>query len=217
MKGLMIKDLKIIMSNNRLFIFVAIAIVFIFAFMDDPSFVMGYVTVLCSMMVLGTLSYDEFDNGYAFLFTLPVTRKIYVKGKYLFSIVYTLVIWAIVSAILGTISMMKGNEFDISFPVGVLASCYILISIMIPCQIKLGSEKSRIAIAAMVGAFFAIGFVVFAILSKMGIFLDDIELFSEGMSTSSTVAIVFGILAVTAVIMLISYSCCIKIIEKKEY
>ena len=203
------------MSNNKFFLMVVIAIVFIYAFMDDPSFVMGYITVLCSMLVLGTLSYDEFDNGYAFLLTLPITRKLYVKSKYIFSIVYTLVVWLIACCVLGLVARIRGNVFDISFPVGVIASCYIFISLMIPVQLKFGSEKSRIAIAVIVGGLVVIGVAAVAILSN-GIYTEDIELFVDNMSNATTAMIVTSILLVTAAILFISYNISAKIMVNKE-
>ena len=39
---------------------------------------------------MSSISYDEFDNGNAFLFSLPITRKDYVLEKYIFgSVSYT--------------------------------------------------------------------------------------------------------------------------------
>ena len=40
-------------------------------------------TIVTAIFAITTISYDEFDNGLAFLMTLPVTRKQYVAEKYL--------------------------------------------------------------------------------------------------------------------------------------
>lgn len=217
MKGLLVKDLKTIMANNKTFLLMAIAIVFIFAFMDNPTFVLGYITVLCSMLVLSTLSYDELDNGFAFLFTLPITKKIYVKSKYLFSIVYTLAVWGIACIVIGVISAIKGYAMDVSFPVGVISSCYLFLAIMFPIQLKFGSEKSRIALAIIIGGLIAIGAGVVGILAFFGIYPEDIDLFTENMTNISTVLIVICILAVTMIILGVSYICSLRIIENKEF
>lgn len=46
-------------------------------------------TMFRAMIAVGTLSYDETDNGLAFLMTLPVDRKTYVREKYLFILICT--------------------------------------------------------------------------------------------------------------------------------
>lgn len=46
-------------------------------------------TMFGAMIAVGTLSYDETDNGLAFLMTLPVDRKTYVREKYLFILICT--------------------------------------------------------------------------------------------------------------------------------
>ena len=52
----------------------------------ESTFVVSYFTMIASMFVLSTISYDEYDNGYAFLFSMPFSRTSYVKEKYVFSI-----------------------------------------------------------------------------------------------------------------------------------
>ena len=47
------------------------------------------------IFAITTISYDEFDNGLAFLMTLPVTRKQYVAEKYLLGAGLTAVAWGI--------------------------------------------------------------------------------------------------------------------------
>ena len=66
MKGLLIKDFKL-MKNQKNFLFVifigATASMLLSGF---SSFLMGYFPFICSFFVLSTISYDEFDNGNAF-------------------------------------------------------------------------------------------------------------------------------------------------------
>lgn len=86
MKGLLIKDIKLMKNQkNFFFIMLFVAVAMLFAEFDS-SFVVSYFTMIASMFVLSTISYDEYDNGYAFLFTMPFARKAYVKEKYMFSI-----------------------------------------------------------------------------------------------------------------------------------
>ena len=50
----------------------------------DATFVSGYISIVFAMFAISTISYDEYDNGNAFLFTLPFSRKEYVLSKYVF-------------------------------------------------------------------------------------------------------------------------------------
>src|SRR5699024_6759865 len=97
MKGLIIKDFKLLMMQKSFFITLAIVAIF-FGITTDTIFVIGFLTMICSMFALSNISYDEFDNGNAFLFSLPITRKGYVIEKYIFGIML-----GVISLILSTI------------------------------------------------------------------------------------------------------------------
>ena len=78
MTGLLLKDFRLFLQQKRFFaILVFIAI--IMGLNSDSTFTMAYLTFVCSFFVLSTISYDEFDNCYPFLMTLPVKRSDYVK------------------------------------------------------------------------------------------------------------------------------------------
>ncbi|MBP5669248.1 MAG: ABC-2 transporter permease [Lachnospiraceae bacterium] len=92
MKGLLIKDYLTIAKQKKLavlYVFVAIML----SFSMDSSFIVSYFSLIGSLLVLTTLTYDSFDNGYPFLMSLPVTAKTYVYAKYLFSFLGLLGFW----------------------------------------------------------------------------------------------------------------------------
>ena len=74
---------------------------------DNPSFVFGYLTVMLSFLPITTLAYDDAENGAAYLFSLPVTRRGYVAEKYLFSIGFTLVTGAVVYGVVWVGCLLK--------------------------------------------------------------------------------------------------------------
>ena len=86
MKGLFIKDLRLMMMQKRFFIMILLIAISMVAVTGDISFIVGYLTFICPLFCISTISYDEFDNGYAFLFTLPIQKKDYVKEKYAFAL-----------------------------------------------------------------------------------------------------------------------------------
>ena len=86
MTGLLIKDLKLMMMQRNALLMVGVIAVMVVMGGTDPSFVITYLTFIGVMYTMNTLSYDGADNGNAFLFSLPITRKGYVVEKYVFGL-----------------------------------------------------------------------------------------------------------------------------------
>ena len=61
-----------------------------------------------------TISYDENEHGYTYLFSLPVNKKIYVREKYMFSFIMTVFGWGIGVICAGIAVFIKpGEVFDL--------------------------------------------------------------------------------------------------------
>ena len=81
MKGLLIKDYKLLMLQKKTFLLMLlIAICMNFAMQDNPGFIIGYLTFFAALMANTTLSYDEYGNGIIFLLTLPVPSIWYLQA-----------------------------------------------------------------------------------------------------------------------------------------
>ena len=96
MKGLLIKDLMLLKNQMRFFIMFSMLCLFMLFINFNPGYVIGYMTLIFVMFTFTTISYDEFDNGFTFLFTLPVSRKMYVREKYLYGILSGITVWTLV-------------------------------------------------------------------------------------------------------------------------
>ena len=83
MTGLLVKDFKLMATQKNFFLVILLIVIGMISFTEDVSFPLGFLTFALSLFTLSTISYDEFDNGYAFLFTLPITRVGYVLEKIL--------------------------------------------------------------------------------------------------------------------------------------
>ena len=59
------------------------------------TFAIGFLTFVMSLFSVSSISYDEFDNGNAFLFSLPITRTTYVVEKYCFGLILGLSAWTV--------------------------------------------------------------------------------------------------------------------------
>lgn len=86
MKGLLLKDLSIMKTQGRSAVLIMAIALFMLIVGNNTTFAVIYANILFVTFGITTLSYDNHDNGYAFLFTLPISRKLYVMEKYVFSI-----------------------------------------------------------------------------------------------------------------------------------
>ena len=79
MKGLFVKDLKLMMLQKNFLLLILAIVIGMMIFTDDVIFPLGFLSFIVSLFTVSTISYDDFDNGNAFLFTLPITRNHYVS------------------------------------------------------------------------------------------------------------------------------------------
>lgn len=153
MRGLFIKDLRL-MKNQRHFLFTIVLMFLILVITGvDASFFMGYVPFLLLIVSMTTITYDELENGFAFLMVLPVSRKEYVLEKYLLGglfgiggLAVTVVIFILTEEAAKT-SMTWESYLLIT--TGFLSFVILFLSLMIPIQLKFGSEKGRLVLFAV--------------------------------------------------------------------
>ena len=98
MKGLLIKDYKLMLGQKSFLGMAALMAVLYLIIYKDPIVAVVFITVMCTMFTVSTLSYDEYENGMAYLFTLPISRNIYVLEKYAFALVNCIVTGVIMYA-----------------------------------------------------------------------------------------------------------------------
>ncbi|MDD6023095.1 MAG: ABC-2 transporter permease [Oscillospiraceae bacterium] len=211
MRGLLQKDLCLLLQRSRVLI-IMIGIGVLMGISTDGSFVIGYLTMICAILTVGTISYDEFDNGYPFLMTLPITKRTYVTGKYLFCLLGGLVGWCVSVVIFLCCVMIKGNTIvasNLLETIAFLPVLALIIAIMLPLQLKYGAEKSRIALAAVVGVVWVLGYLL------MNYLPDTMRMpaFVSRLSDSTLfVLLLLFCLAALAVSFLVS----LRVMEKKE-
>ena len=216
MKGLLIKDLKLLLGQKRFYtIVLGLGVLFMITY-DNPSMGVGYITMLLTIFTLNTISYDEFDNGMSFLMTLPIYRKTYVQEKYVFAglmAVGSAIASTVLSILLGTI---MNKTFDVMDVVVTGASMIVVVlfilSVTLPLLIKFGAEKGRMA---MFAAFGLIGLAVF-VLAKVFGDTDFVWIDAFLATVDAKILVLMGIF-VLFMMVFTSYSVCARIISKKEY
>ena len=218
MKGLLIKDWRLLTGRrNYFFMVVSIGIIFMFV-NEDPSFSVGYMTILMAIFSTSTISYDEFENGMAFLMTLPVGRKSYVQEKYVFGILCagTMAILSTVLSLVIAAVTESGADCKEALVLGggMIGSAILILSIMIPIEIKFGVEKGRTAMGIIGGVVFLIVFACSYLGEKLSVDMTGVVSFLAGMSQSGLAAI---LVIALVVVVFISYFLSVRFMEQKEF
>ena len=129
----------------------------------DSTFVVTYFTMIGSLLVLTTISYDTFDNGMPFLMSLPVDGKTYAKEKFLFSLIGLFVSWVAGVAAQFISMLLQHKAIDaldlLSMDIAFVPIFLIIISVMIPINLKYGAEKGRIVLIVICGLVVGIAFL----------------------------------------------------------
>lgn len=220
MSGLLEKDICLLLKGHRNTMILFLMICVFLGLSQTETFILGYFPFLMIVLLIGTLSCDEADNGLPFLFTLPIDRKLYIREKYLFCVAGTVVsfvlAWALylVSLLVHGVSNVSGvlSENAGMIPV-FLAVFFITISIMIPVQIKCGAESARVMMAGI--CFLFAGVILFVQKVAGEATLDQI---TELIGTiTGTIPGQAGIFTAGIVVLLISYRISVGFMEKQEF
>ena len=217
MLGLMEKDLRLTLARKQtMFIFLALALVM--GLSMEGTFLIGYLTMLATVVAIGTISYDEFDNGFAFLMTLPFDRKTYVREKYLFCLLMAAAAWCLGAILYGAgnsaVNMRDSLIDELPMLLAMIPVVYLSAAIMIPMQLKFGSEKGRIVM------FLIFGLAAVLVAGGKQLLGDSPQSLAGLAETLEGLLPAVVLLALTAVCVLLAYASClwsIRIMEKKEF
>lgn len=216
MNGLFEKDLRLILRRKMSVLFLFMILI-IMGLSMDSLFLTGYGTAIFGFLTMGTVTCDEADNGFSFLFTLPVTRKQYVTEKFLFAGAGTLAGWLISLMVAAAMSFIRNREngiFDqIPENAAVLMVMLAVIAISTSVQMKFGVEKSRIVLLISMGALFAAGMVV----SKAAGTGTGRGYQTQSGGEPSDMVIFLMIAVASAVAVFIAYQWGVRIMKKKEF
>ena len=214
MKGLFVKDFELMKEQkNAYLLIIAIALVMTI-WSKENYFAIGFLGLIGSLFTLSSISYDEFDNGNAFLFTLPITRKGYVYEKYLFGLtigICFIIVGMMISLIAVVINHVEMTGiFEQALPM--LSMIIIALALMLPIQLKFGGEKGRIILIGIIGVIFFLGMLIKDNLQALNL-TEIIQKLSE---MSDVTLFLFSLLVAIVALMISLYSS-ILIMEKKEF
>lgn len=217
MRGMLVKDFRMLWMQKQFFAVIVVLSVFLLFSGQAVSFIICYCTAMGMYLSLSMITYDEYENGYAFLFTLPVSRRGYVIEKYVFSVICTVVMCGLSATVCGIFEWIRQPELNVAelilTAVSGMFAMQGLFAVIVPFRLKFGAEKGRIVIMIVTVAIFGT-IILTAQVGKMVPALQDALQRLDNVSGPALCAAV--ILAVLAV-MGISVPVSIHIVEKKQF
>lgn len=227
MKALFIKDLYAL-KESRLIMLLTLVLSIIVGCMGNIAFINGYVCAIALVLVLNVIAYDETDNGYVFLFTLPISRKQYVMEKYIFAWMTACAGWCmalILSSLVASFSsdsqvsgelqwLAWGKTMTAFYGCG-LALMLVMQAILIPIQLRFGGQRGR---AASLLAFAMIFGAAVLVAKLIGSTVDDgIERILDLILGGSIPQTLGACLVIFLVSSAISFFCSVRIMERKKF
>lgn len=220
MKGLIIKDLKLTrnQSGTLLILSVVIAVFLAISGIGD-EFATGYITIIFSTFAATTVSYDEYENGFPFLLSLPISRKEYVNAKYVFSGILVLAAW-IIGAVFGMLLRgVKGEEIfasdKLAATLGYLTVSVVFVAVLLPLRLKYEGDKSRHILPLVIGgtAIFVWGIVKLTEMAGIDAAGKTVQVLNN-MGTAGILGILAAVVLFSTVI---SWQCSSYIMMNKEF
>ena len=154
MKGLLLKDFYMMKKYCRAYMLIAVVFIAVSFFADENLFMTFYPCLLCGMIPVNLLAYDERSRWMEFSGTLPFTKAQIVSGKYLIGLLSQVVLLMVTGAAQGIRMAINGSFLLEDFAVLMLLMlCLATIasSITMPFVFKYGVEKGRMAYYVMIG------------------------------------------------------------------
>ena len=176
MKGLLLKDWYMMKMYCKSYHFIAIVFVALSFVSNGNMFFVFYPCLLCGMIPVNLLGYDERSRWVQYIGTMPYTKAQVVSGKYLIGLLVQITMLIVIGVVQAVKMMLAGDFILGDFTVLMLLILIVSTltsSIPLPFVFKLGVEKGRSAYYVMIG--FVCGASVLASSLFRGYFGTDIE------------------------------------------
>lgn len=211
MKGLLLKDFMI--SKRSLTSFGIIIILLFTASLAMRSnlsilngglfsFISIYFTIFLSFNLF---TYDETCHWNIFALSLPVSKRVLVRGRYVFLLL--VLISAIGLSILFYIAF--GSVFSLEILLQIAASItvsLILISFLLPFIYHFGTQTTRILLMVVFAAFFLLAFL-----------LQNLSIAPPTLTDQSVILLCYAAFGASILCFFISYLVSCKIVENKDF
>lgn len=161
MKGLILKDLYMTAKYFRNYLFILLIFLAASLVQQNTLFFVFYPFMICGMLPVSLVAYDEKFHWDIYCGALPVTRDMVVSAKYLLSLMAQGAIF-LISAIVQGVRIALQGPFDAQSYLVLLSLLFIVSltssSVTMPFMFKLGVEKGRTAYYVMIGIVLGAGY-----------------------------------------------------------
>lgn len=218
MKGLLLKDLYIIRGFEKHYGLILALILFFSFVMKDLSIMAMYLVIVCSMLVLSTLSIDEAVHFDKWVLTTPAGAKNLAKEKYVL-LVLTMGAGFIMGLLTSWISgrLFHADNFTTGID-GFLASILMFTigyAVMLPVSFKVGIEKARyVYMATMLGiAGIMVGWFKIYILSESVLLKNA----ADNVFMQNTNLRILSIIGICILLLTVSYRISLRVIRNRDW
>lgn len=163
MRGLLLKDWYMMKQYCRNYLFIAIGFIALSLISNDNLFFVFYPFLLCGMMPVNLLGYDERSRWMQYSGTMPYTKTQLVSEKYLIGFIAQLTVLLVMGATQATKMMIAGTFISGDFVMLMLLMFIVSMftsAIPLPFIFKLGVEKGRMAYYVMIGFVCGVSFLL---------------------------------------------------------
>ena len=154
MKGLLLKDWYMTKKYCRYYLFVGIGFIILSFMSKGNMFFIFYPCLLCGMIPVHLLGYDERSRFTEYVGTLPYTKIQIVSAKYLIGLFIQIAMLTVICITQGIKMSIEGNfvlkEFLVLMML-LLIMASVASSLTLPFVFKYGVEKGRGAYYVMIG------------------------------------------------------------------
>ncbi len=154
MKGLLLKDWYMMKKYCRYYLFVSIGFIILSMMSSGNMFFIFYPCLLCGMIPVNLLGYDERSRFTEYVGTLPYTKTQIVSAKYLIGLFTQISMMIAIGIAQGVKMSIEGNfilkEFLVLMML-LLIMASVASSLTLPFVFKYGVEKGRGAYYVMIG------------------------------------------------------------------
>lgn len=217
MTGLIVKDFLV--SKRSLKAYFGIMLfyaVLTFLGVFSISFVTAFVSVMLIMLPIGAFSYDEAAKWDRYAMALPLGRRAVVGARYLFTLLVTLISLALAALAGVAVSVTgQGSLFEVLVTTfTTLAAGLLIADILLPLCYKLGAERARPYLYAII----FIPVIVLFLAFRMGVRIDTSGLDRLLQSNPGALLALSALPLLAALaLMSVSYLISCRIAAGKEY
>ena len=171
MKGLLLKDLYMMKKYCKSYLLITVVFIAVSFASSENLFFTFYPCLLCGMIPVNLLGYDERSRWLQYSETMPYTKGQIVSGKYLIGLgtqIAVLLITGIAQAIRMSVSGTFVLLEYLVLMILLLIMSLLASSITLPFMFKIGVEKGRMAYYIMIGVVCA-GSIIATTIFKEGL------------------------------------------------